>query len=68
MRTVHQVVEMDIARRLAVDMGYQLSDDEEPQSGQSAGVPKKPINPQGGNEEALPEPQPEPEPGSDQDT
>ncbi|MDX1985092.1 MAG: translation initiation factor IF-2 N-terminal domain-containing protein [Candidatus Obscuribacter sp.] len=30
MRTVHQIVELETARALAVEMGYELSDDEDP--------------------------------------
>ncbi len=66
MRTVHQIVELETARALAVDMGYQLTDDDDPPGGQTAGVPKKPIIPEGGHEVALPEP--EPEPDSDEET
>lgn len=61
MRTVHQIVELETARALAVDMGYQLSDDDDPPGGQAAGVPKKPIIPEGGHEVARTEPEPEPE-------
>lgn len=61
MRTVHQIVELEIARALAADMGFQLSDDEDPPGGQTVAVPKKPILPQGGNELALPEPETEPD-------
>lgn len=61
MRTVHQIVEPETARALAVDMGYQLSDDDDSPGGQTAGVQKKPINPEGGHEVALPKPEPEPD-------
>jgi transcriptional regulator with XRE-family HTH domain len=65
MRTVHQIVELETARALAIDMGYQLRDDEDPPDEQAAAVPKKPIIPQDGEQIALPEP--EPEPDSEQD-
>lgn len=61
MRTVHQTVELDTARKLARDMGYQLSDEDDPPDDQTAAIRKKPILPEGGNEASSPEPLPEPD-------
>jgi hypothetical protein len=61
MRTVHQIVELDTARKLARDMGYKLSDEDDPPDDQTAAVRKKPILPEGGNEASCPEPLPESE-------
>ncbi|HEY9787303.1 MAG TPA: hypothetical protein V6D17_18070 [Candidatus Obscuribacterales bacterium] len=61
MRTTNQFLELDTARQLALDMGYQLSDDDEPADEPGAAGPKKPVLPEGGNEVALPEPENESE-------
>lgn len=63
-RTVHQIVEVNTARKLALDMGFQLGDDDEgdPPDEHTAPVPRTPIIPEGGNEVAIPEPDSEEEP------
>lgn len=49
MRTATQIVELPLARQLAKDLGYRLSD-EEPPDDHTAPVPIKPSNPEGGSE------------------
>jgi Translation initiation factor IF-2, N-terminal region len=61
MRTINMIVELETARKLAIDMGYQLTDEDDPPDEHAATVTREPKIPQGGNEVALPEPKPDSE-------
>lgn len=50
------IVELETARALAIDMGYEPINDEEPPDGNAAAVPQKPRLPEGGNDACLIEP------------
>lgn len=64
-RTASMIVELETARCLAIDMGYELINDDDSPDGHAAAVPQKPRLPEGGNDSCLIEPHEEPD--SDQE-
>jgi len=52
-RTASMIVEMETARCLAIDMGYELINDDDAPDGHAAAVPQKPKLPEGGNDVGL---------------